>query len=135
MKLAVAALLLGLTGLAASLSQPLIPAFLNPNTGEPTQSRQSARLFLQSSELGLPQPLTRRRVYPPPPRFLGGERGAGRVPIPTKGHTLWFALFIRTLWVSPSKREMKREKQRSSFLLQNFEQYLATKIFMHLIYI
>ncbi len=34
MKLAVAALLLGLTGLAASLSQPLIPAFLNPNTGK-----------------------------------------------------------------------------------------------------
>ncbi len=30
-----------------------------------TQSRQSAKLFLQSSELGLPQPLTRRRVCPP----------------------------------------------------------------------
>jgi hypothetical protein len=31
------------------------------------QSRQSAKLFLKSSELGLPQPLTRRRVCPPPP--------------------------------------------------------------------
>jgi hypothetical protein len=31
-----------------------------------SQSRQSAKLFLQSSELGLPQPLTRRRVCPPP---------------------------------------------------------------------
>jgi hypothetical protein len=30
------------------------------------QSRQSAKLFLKSSELGLPQPLTRRRVCPPP---------------------------------------------------------------------
>jgi hypothetical protein len=29
------------------------------------QSRQSAKLFLQSSELGLPQPLTRRLVRPP----------------------------------------------------------------------
>jgi hypothetical protein len=33
------------------------------------QSRQSAKLFLQSSEFWLPQPLTRRRVCPPrPPR-------------------------------------------------------------------
>ncbi len=31
-----------------------------------TQSRQSARLFLQSSELGLPHPLTRSRACPPP---------------------------------------------------------------------
>ncbi len=31
------------------------------------QSRQSAKLFLKSSELGLPQPLTRSRVCPPPP--------------------------------------------------------------------
>ncbi len=31
-----------------------------------TEYRQSAKLFLQSSELGLPQPLTRRRVCPPP---------------------------------------------------------------------
>ncbi len=31
------------------------------------QSRQRAKLFLQSSELGLPQPLARRRVRPPPP--------------------------------------------------------------------
>ncbi len=30
-----------------------------------TQSRQSAKLFLQSSELGLPHPFSRRRVCPP----------------------------------------------------------------------
>jgi hypothetical protein len=40
-------------------------------------SRQSAKPFLKSSELGLPQPLTRRRVCPPPPGS-GGE-----------GHTRW----------------------------------------------
>jgi hypothetical protein len=48
----------------------------------PTQSaRQSDKLFLQSSELGLPQPLTRKRVCPPPlpgtptplPGFLLGQ--------------------------------------------------------------
>jgi hypothetical protein len=46
------------------------------------QSKQSAKLFLQSSELGLPQPLTRRRVCPPPfgsggRGILSGERGVG----------------------------------------------------------
>jgi hypothetical protein len=54
-------------------------------------TQQSAKLFLQSSELGLPQPLTRRRVCPPV------ERGVGRVPIPTRGQTLWYSLYIRTL--------------------------------------
>ncbi len=52
---------------------------------------QSAQLFLKSLALGLPQPLTRRRECPPPPGFggkgtLAGERGVGRVPIPTRGH-------------------------------------------------
>jgi hypothetical protein len=61
-----------------------------------SQSRQSAKLFLQSSELGLPQPLARRRVCRAPPPFwfrgrgtLAGERGGGRVPVPTRRHTLW----------------------------------------------
>jgi hypothetical protein len=39
------------------------------------QSRKSAKLFLKSSELGLPQPLTRRRVCPPP-RFWGESPNA-----------------------------------------------------------
>jgi hypothetical protein len=43
-----------------------------------SQSRQSAKLFLQSSELGLLQPLTRRRVCPPTLWFRGEE-----------GHTRW----------------------------------------------
>ncbi len=38
-----------------------------------SQSRKSANLFLQSSELGLPQLLTRMRVGPPPPS--SGWRG------------------------------------------------------------
>ncbi len=66
------------------------------------QSRQSAKLFLLSSELGLPQPLTRRRVCPPHLWFggrvtLAGERGGGRVPVPTRGYTLWYSVNIRTL--------------------------------------
>ncbi len=40
----------------------------------PEKCRQSARLFLQSSELRLPHPhpLTRRRVCSPPPLVQGG---------------------------------------------------------------
>jgi hypothetical protein len=37
-----------------------------------SQSRQSAKLLLQSSELGLPHPLTRRRVCTPPPFWFRG---------------------------------------------------------------
>ncbi len=29
---------------------------------------------------------------------LAGERGVGRLPIPTRGQTLWYSLYIRTLW-------------------------------------
>ncbi len=53
------------------------------------QSRQSAKLFLQS-QASVPPP-------PPPPGSggrdtLAGERGGGRVPIPTRGHSLWYSL-------------------------------------------
>ncbi len=40
--------------------------------GGSSQSKQRSKLFLQSSELGLPQPLTHRRVCPPPFGFGGG---------------------------------------------------------------
>ncbi len=56
------------------------------------QSRHNAKLFLQSSELGLPQPLTAGECSPPllvpgGRGTLAGKRGGGRVPIPTRGHT------------------------------------------------
>jgi hypothetical protein len=48
-----------------------------------------------------PNPFTRRRVCPPPPGSggrgtLAGGGGVGRVPTPTRGHTLW--LHVRTFW-------------------------------------
>ncbi len=65
-----------------------------------TEYRQSAKLFLQSSELGCPNPHPQASV--PPSMGSGGgghtrlrERG-GRVPIPTKG--LWYSVYISTLW-------------------------------------
>ncbi len=52
---------------------PLFDLYFTP----PPQSRQSAKLVLQSSELGLPQPFTRRPVCPPPFWFRW------------EGHTRW----------------------------------------------
>jgi hypothetical protein len=53
-------------------SNSIFKLWLNP------QSRQSAKLFLQSSELGLPQPPHPQASVPPPPhpRFWGGGGAA-----------------------------------------------------------
>ncbi len=66
---------------------------------------RSAKLFLQSSELGLPHPLSRRRVCPPSTLWSGGEgklacgRGVGAVPIPTRGYPLWCCIYIYKYFV------------------------------------
>ncbi len=70
----------------------------------------SAKLFLQSSALELPHPLSRSRS--PPPFGPGGRhtgtlacgRGFGGVPIPTRGHTLWCSVYICTLWTDYSTK-------------------------------
>ncbi len=68
------------------------------------QSRQSAKLFLKSSELGHPHPLTRRRVCPPPfvpggsAHSLAGEGVHGGVPMRTRGNTMRYSKYICTLW-------------------------------------
>jgi hypothetical protein len=46
--------------------------------GVRAQSRQSVKIFLPSSEFGLTQPLTRRRVCPPPPVLGGGAHSLER---------------------------------------------------------
>jgi hypothetical protein len=68
------------------------------------QSNQSAKLFLQSSELELPHPSHAGECGSPPlvpGGGGGGERalacGRGRVLIPTRGHKLWHSVFICTL--------------------------------------
>ncbi len=56
-----------------------------------------------------PKPLNRRRVCVPPPLPLVQEEGhtrlreKGGVPIPTRGHTLWYSMYICTLWGTTGK--------------------------------
>jgi hypothetical protein len=76
--------------------------------GRASQSRQSAKLFLQSSELGLPQPLTAGECAPRPLVQGGGTLACGRgvegVPIPTMGHTVHCGnLYMSTLCQSVVK--------------------------------
>ncbi len=61
--------------------------------------------FFSSRRIGTP-PTPRPQASVSPPPFgsggrgtLAGERGGGSVPIPTRGHTLWYSVNIRTLWV------------------------------------
>ncbi len=65
-------------------SMPWAAGFVTPRGLSAAQSGQSAKPFLQSSELGLPQPLTHRRVCPPPLWYRG------------EGHTRWRG------WESPN---------------------------------
>jgi hypothetical protein len=80
--------------------------------GGGAQSRQSAKPF--SSRRNWDPPNTSPAGECAPPRSggrgtLAGERGVGRVPIPTRGHTLWYSLYIRTLWGGgiPMRRGME----------------------------
>jgi hypothetical protein len=66
------------------------PDLHNMLGGNQPQSRQNAKLFLQSSILGLPQPHTRRRVCPPPLWYRG------------EGHTRW----RERGWESPNSDEV-----------------------------
>ncbi len=63
----------------------------------PLDSDHRVGRVLSFPELGLPQPLTRSRVCPPLGSggrgTLTGDRGGGKVPIPTRGHTLWYSLY------------------------------------------
>ncbi len=71
-------------------------------TVQSTEYRQSTKLFLQSSELGLPQPLTRRRVCASPLWFRGEGRTRWRErgwesPNSDEGHTLWHSWYTYVL--------------------------------------
>jgi len=67
-----------------------------------TQSRQSAKLFSSRRYWDSPNPSTAGECALPPlvpggRGTLAGERGGGRVPIPTRGPTLWYSLYIYVL--------------------------------------
>ncbi len=65
-------------------------------------------LFSSRRNWNSPNPSPAGECAPPPfppvwgEGTLAGERGVGRVPIPTTGHSLWESLYIRTLWPRPN---------------------------------
>jgi hypothetical protein len=61
------------------------------------------------SELGLSQPLSRQRVFPSPQKQGGGGTlacgwGVGGSPNSDEEHTLWYSLYVRTLWAGIGPR-------------------------------
>ncbi len=80
-----------------------------PGKGLPPQSRQSAGLFIQSSE-----PLTRRRVCPPPPPRFRGEghnrwrdRGWKSPNSDERTYTVVLYIYKCTLCLPPSDKDTK----------------------------
>ncbi len=80
-----------------------------------------------SSELGLSQPLSRQRVFPSPQKQGGGGIlacgwGVGGSPNSDEGHTLWYSLYVRTLWVyqKKEKRHTYYMKVHGSFLSNSY---------------
>jgi hypothetical protein len=77
---------------------------------EPTQGAEhKVRTYKEyhsvcpSSELGLSQLLSRQCVFPSPQKRRGGGTlscgwGVGGSPNSDEGHTLWYSLYVRTLW-------------------------------------
>jgi hypothetical protein len=76
----------------------LFPPATTSVFGSYPQSMQSAKLFSMVVGTGTHQtPFLQASVPPPPPvpgrgahSLACGERGDGRVPIPGRGHTLWY---------------------------------------------
>ncbi len=66
--------------------------------------RVGSLLSLFSSRRNWDLPTPHPQMSVPPPfgsggrGTLAGDRGAGRVPVPTRGHTLWYSIYICTLW-------------------------------------
>jgi hypothetical protein len=101
-------LLLLLLLLLASV-QPLLESWTEIGKARVStpQSRQSAKLFLQSSDLGLPHPLARRRVCAPPLWFrwgggahsLAGEWRGWESPNSNGGtYTVVFYIYIQYMY-------------------------------------
>jgi hypothetical protein len=72
---------------------------IHTTRGSASQSRQNAKLFLQSSGIGTPPTLHPQASVPPTLWYRWGhtcwrEGGGGRVPIPTRGHTVWYSLYL-----------------------------------------
>jgi hypothetical protein len=92
----------------------LLKSYCNPSPPHPTIGidgwvHRVDRVLSFFSVVGIgtpPTPHPQASVTPPAPlvpgvgaHALAGERGGGRVPIPARGQTLWYSVYICTLWV------------------------------------
>ncbi len=78
------------------------------------QSRQSDRLFLQTSELGLPRPLNHRRVCPPLLLFRGDTLACG-----------WGGHFTESMW--PPKLTLRSQKNKHKVTLTSQSDFKVIK--------
>ncbi len=92
------------------------------------QSRQSAKHFLQSSELVLPKPLTRGRVCPPPPVLGGGAHSLAREGLPESQFrrgdiycgTLYINVLCGSVYLGPSWKMWEVKKTTCPLLLSDW---------------
>jgi hypothetical protein len=98
------------------------PAAFNPGAriagGMRTQSRQIAKLFSSCRNWDSPNPSPAGECAPPfgsgRRGTLAGERGGGRVPIPTSEHTLWYSAKMRSLLIEQLfAKKVQIKSQRS----------------------
>jgi hypothetical protein len=78
-----------------------------------SQSIQSAKLFSSRRNWDSPNPSPAGECAHPPfgsggRGTLAGERGGGRFPIPTRGHTLWYSSYICVLCIQYFERPSQK---------------------------
>ncbi len=90
-----------LCSLAGRYDNPLPPRFLAPIASLKIPA-QSAKLFSSRRNWDSPNPSPASECAPHPLVQAGGTlacgRGVGEVQIPTRGHTLWYSVYISTLY-------------------------------------
>jgi hypothetical protein len=82
------------------------------------------RFFSSCRNWDSPNPSPAGECAPPPGSggrgTLAGERGVGRVPIPTRGHTLWYSLYTYTYFVVEKLHGKPSRAQKQSGILVMF---------------
>ncbi len=112
------------SGVQQTVSGGAVPQRVQPaaqgagNLNHKVRTYKEYHSVCPSSESGLSQPLSRLRVFPSPQKQGGGGTlacgwGVGGSPNSDEGHTLWYSLYVRTLW---SKHNTVHDQNRVNLL-------------------